>query len=206
MKRYIIASFAILFSAVCGFARQPERGYRGFAELTNRIYHDSYNYSYRSNTHYSPGIATSHGYQFNPWLFIGAGIDYTLDDRSYYIYKEDGNLHNHLHYDPSEYLLSFFAHGRTDLQFGKFTPFADVRLGWNASSNGTVYFSPSIGYRFNWDRKVGLNIGVGYTLDSFRYQEFKQVDTIYGYQTWVPTGKYYNLNNSSFTFRVGIDF
>lgn len=195
MKRYFIASFAILLTAICGFPRQPERGYRGFVDWTNRIHHHSDLYG--SKTYFNPGISTSHGYQFNPWLFAGAGIDLTLSDIGFL---------NHHAYSLDNTDLSIFAQCRTDLQFGKFTPFADVRLGWNASSNGTVYFSPSIGYRFNWGRKMGLNVGVGYTLDSFRYQEFKQVDTIYGYQTWVPTGKYYNLNISSFTFRVGIDF
>ncbi|MDE6548230.1 MAG: hypothetical protein K2L22_04450 [Muribaculaceae bacterium] len=197
MKRYIIASFAILLLAACGFARQPERGYRGFAEWTNRIYHDSYNYSYRSNTHYSPGIATSHGYQFNPWLFAGAGIDLTLSDIG---------ILNHHAYSLNQTELAIFAEGRTDLKFGKFTPFADIRLGWNTSENGKAYFSPSIGYRFNWGRKVGINIGIGYTLDTYRYEKHIQGTTPEGYTIYVPTGEYYNWNKSSFTFRVGIDF
>lgn len=201
MKRPFFTSFAILLTAICSLARQPERGYRGFVDWTNRIYRHSFPTlnpnQYWSQTNYIPGISTSHGFQFNPWIFAGAGLDYSLEDNGF------PGQHS---YQLDNFSLSIFADIRTDLQFGKFTPFADVRLGWNASSNGTVYFSPSIGYRFNWGRKVGLNVGVGYTLDSFRYQEFKQVDTIYGYQTWIPTGKYYTLNNSSFTFRVGIDF
>lgn len=195
MKRIIIAAFALMLTATSGFARQPERGYRGFAEWTNRIYR--MNYGSHSNTHYSPGIATSHGFQFNPWIFVGAGIDYTLDDTNF--------LNGH-HYQPDNYLLSLFAEGRTDLQFGKFTPFADVRLGWNASTNGTFYFSPSIGYRFNWGRKVGINVEIGYTLDGFRYEEGKQVESVDGYLTWIPTGEHNNFNQSSFTFRLGIDF
>lgn len=201
MKRLFFTSFAILLTAICSLARQPERGYRGFVDWTNRIYRNSSPTmtpnQYWSHTNYVPGISTSHGFQFNPWIFAGAGLDYSL---------EDNGFPGHHSYQLDNYFLSIFADIRTDIQLGKFTPFADVRLGVNATSSGTVYFSPSIGYRFNWGRKVGLNVGVGYTLDSFRYQEFKQVDTIYGYQTWIPTGKYYTLNNSSFTFRVGIDF
>lgn len=199
MKRLFFASFAILLTAVSLFARQPERGYRGFADWTNRIEH--HKFDGWSTTPYSPGISTSHGYQFNPWLFAGAGIDYSLRDGGgdyYYAPKHS--------YDLQNYFLSIFGQVRTDLQFGKFTPFADVRIGVNATSTGTVYFSPSIGYRFNWGRKIGINVGAGYTLDAYRYEEYKVVDTIYGYQTYIPTGKKYNYNRSSFTFRVGIDF
>lgn len=195
MKRKLILSLILTLSTVCGMARQPERGYRGFAELGGRIYNCSYGYF--SNTHFSPGISTSHGFQFNSWLFAGAGIDYTLDDGKY--------LGDH-NYDPDNYLLSIFAHGRTDLKLGKLTPFCDVRLGWNASSCGTVYFSPSIGYRFNWGRKVGINLGIGYTLDAFRYQKYIAGIISDGYTALIPTGEYYNQNNSSFTFRVGVDF
>ena len=38
------------------------------------------------------------------------------------------------------------------------------------------YFSPTIGHRFNWGRKLGLNLRIGYYTDAF------------------------------FTFRLGIDF
>lgn len=191
MKRLFIASFAILLTAICSFGRQPEQGYRGFVDWTNRIYH------HWNKTNYSPGISTSHGYQFNPWLFAGVGLDYSLEDTGFF-----GNHY----YDIDNYFLSIFADVRTDLQFGKFTPFADLRIGVNATSIGTVYFSPSIGYRFNWGRKVGLNVGVGYTLDGNRYERHIIGSTPEGYGIFVPTGEYFNRYISSFTFRIGIDF
>lgn len=197
MKRLFIASLAIFLTVFYSFARQPERGYRGFVDLSGSFHH--WSDGYWNKTCFDPGISTSHGYQFNPWLFAGAGIDFSI--------KDAGFFDNH-YYDilSSSNFVALFVQGRTDLQFGKFTPFADIRLGWNASSSGTVYFSPSVGYRFNWGRKVGINLGVGYTLYGFRYDEYKMVDTIYGYQTLVPTGRRVNKNLSSFTLRLGIDF
>ncbi len=195
MKRLFFASLTILLTAICTFGREPERGYRGFADWTNRIYH--HKDPYWSHTYYCPGISTSHGYQFNPWLFAGVGLDYSLKDIGY------SNTH---HYSLDSYFLSLFADVRTDLQFGKFTPFADVRLGVNATSSGTVYFSPSIGYRFNWGRKVGINVGVGYTLDGYRYEKQVWGTTTDGLHMFFPTGEFYNYNLSSFTFRLGIDF
>lgn len=195
MKRILFASFAISLTAMCGFCRQPERGYRGFADWTNRIYH--HNDQYWSKTYYAPGISTSHGYQFNPWLFAGVGLDYSL--------KDIGYSDNH-YYQLTSHFLSIFADVRTDLQFSKFTPFGDVRIGVNATSHGTFYFSPTIGYRFNWERKIGINVGVGYTLDSYRYERHVEGTTPDGFSILVPTGQHFNYNKSSFTFRVGIDF
>lgn len=203
LKRSLLLSAAVATATLSGYARQPERGYRGFAEWTNRLSHHTYESSYEgetyswSTTDYSPGISTSHGYQFNPWLFLGAGIDFSL--------KDIGNLNSHYyHFDNNQ--VAIFAEGRTDLKFGKFTPFGDIRIGWNAASYGTVYFSPSIGYRFNWGRKVGINVGVGYTLDAYRYEDFIDATTPDGWPTFVMTGEYVNWHRSSFTFRVGIDF
>lgn len=196
LKRASILAAAITLTSVCGSARQPERGYRGFAEWTNRIYHTYY--ASNGKTYYEPGLSTSHGYQFNPWLFVGGGLDFSLNDIGYWG-KHYYDVLNSNH-------LSLFIQGRTDLTFGKFTPFADVRLGWNASETGTVYFSPSLGYRFTWGRKVGINVGLGYTLDAYRYEDYITGKTPEGLTIYIPTGEYINWTRSSFTFRIGIDF
>lgn len=209
LKRFLLLSAAVATVALSGFSRQPEQGYRGFVDWTNRIYHHTFENVWEGQTHYygqtyyCPGISTSHGYQFNPWLFAGGGIDYTISDGGRWYDKDHWVNHSH---HLQNYYLSIFGEVRTDLQFGKFTPFADIRLGWNATSNGTVYFSPSIGYRFNWGRKVGINVGVGYTLDAYRYEKHIWGQTPEGLTILVPTGEYFNRNISSFTFRVGIDF
>ena len=198
LKRSLLLSAAITTVAISASARQPERGYRGFVDLTSRIRHRSYPLG--SGTHYDPGIATSHGYQFNPWLFVGAGIDFSLQD------LVEWHAPNKHHYSIDAHRISLFTEGRADLQFGNFTPFADIRLGWNACDNGTVYFSPSVGYRFNWGRKVGINVGIGYTLDAYRSEEYRIVQTPAGWLTLIPTGKRFNWTESHFTFRIGIDF
>ncbi|MDE7409990.1 MAG: hypothetical protein K2N09_08200 [Muribaculaceae bacterium] len=198
MKRIFILSAAIVLTALYGFSRQPERGYRGFVEWSNRYHHTN---TYWNNIHlnyseFYTGISTSHGYQFNPWLFVGAGIDYEVNHKDI----------RHLYF--SNYTLSLFVQGRTDLKFGSFTPFADVRIGYNANSSedGNLYFSPSIGYRFDLGRKVGLNVGIGYTLDRSRYEDYFEATTPEGWQIWVPTGIYHPYNKSYFSFRIGIDF
>lgn len=198
MKKAFILSTLILIASLFAAARQPERGYRGFIELSNRYRHGTYNWNNNAWTYteFYTGFSTSHGFQFNPWLFVGAGIDYEID------HKDIPDLYFY------DYTLSLFVQGRTDLKFGHFTPFADVRIGYNAnaSESGNLYFSPSIGYRFNWGRKIGLNVGVGYTLDGSRYQEYIPGITPEGMHILVPTGIFHQRNYSYFSFRIGIDF
>lgn len=188
MKRQITMILLVLASALGSMARQPERGYRGFIDWSNSYrensdnwYHDSYFYS---------GLSTSHGYQFNPWLFVGAGLDWEHQ------WKEGFNNN----------IFAAFVQGRTDLQFGKFTPFGDVRLGFSMTDGGGVYFSPTIGYRFNWGRKAGINIGVGLTVQGYTTDIYDIALSPEGYWTFGEKLYTHHGANTYFSFRVGFDF
>lgn len=178
----ILASLA--FGVV---ARQPQSGYRGFIDWNN---------DYRTIETWMPGhregyiytgLSTSHGYQICSEAFVGAGI--LLE----HCPKFDNTL------------LAAFVHGRTDLKFGRFTPFGDIRLGYCMKEGGGIYFSPAIGYRFNWGRKMGINIGAGLTLQGYKYYTFDIVTSPEGYNTAVYTGSG-RRSRPYFTFKVGVDF
>ena len=187
-----ITTIIMLAAALATFGRQPERGYRGFIDWSNS-YRTTENFTgYPRISSYYTGISTSHGYQFNPLLFIGAGLDFE------HCSKIDSNI------------LALYAQGRTDFKFGRFTPFADVRLGYNFVTGGGVYFSPSIGYRFNWGRKVGVNVAVGYTLqgytsDIYEVLEYDQGGSPSGWWIANKIGTHHGAA-SFFSFRVGPDF
>lgn len=191
MKRFLIALFAII--AIISFshpasARQPERGYRGFIDWSNSLRRDKMFLGPGKYTTYYTGFSTSHGAQLNRWLYIGGGFDYE--------YWKNNNAH----------ILAPFINGRTDLLFGKFTPFGDIRLGYNLTDGGGIYFSPTIGYRFNWGRKMGINLGVGATIIQSTYKYYHAIQDPDGY--WIITDKvtrYYNTT-AFFSFRIGIDF
>lgn len=159
--RRIIFIIALVLVAATADARQPHKGYRGFLEWSSSVGSDklgSINFdgsvlTYRENTFYT-GISTSHGYQIDNMFFVGAGLGMEY-------YSGLGN-----------WLAPLFVQGRADFLFGKFTPFGDLRLGYNVTDGGGVYVSPTIGYRFNWGRKVGVNLGLGmsvagYTVDYY---------------------------------------
>lgn len=175
--------------ALAAGANEPQCGYRGFAEWDNNI--TSYNYYFGgSETVWYTGVSTSHGYQFNPHIFAGAGL----------------MLERSTKYD--QWTVPVFAQFRTDLSFGKYTPFGDIRLGYNFTDGGGIYFSPTVGYRFNFGRKLNLNLGVGmtlrgYTLDCY---DLKGYDYETGhYVEAVYMGKSHQ-SKAMFNIRVGIDF
>ena len=197
MKRFLII-LQVLFLAITLNARQPERGYRGFLEWSNSLCSEKravfapgpgLNIIGYSRVNYLlTGASTSHGYQINSRFFVGAGI---------------GIEHNQRW---GSWMAPLFAQGRMDLQFGKFTPYADVRLGWDLTEEGGIYFSPSIGYRFNWGRKLGINIGAGLTLIDYRYYEYGFIPvSVSGYDTVYLKGSYHKAK-PYFSFRVGIEF
>ncbi|MDE6588513.1 MAG: hypothetical protein K2K40_09270 [Paramuribaculum sp.] len=193
MKKTLII-FTVLLVAVSAEARQPQRGYRGFFEWSSSLRSENFGYPdmngnllmYRDNTFYT-GFSTSHGYQINPLFFIGAGLGM----------ERCGSLDN--------WVAPIFLEGRIDLKIGKFTPFGDLRLGANVAEGAGVYFSPTIGYRFNLGRKMGVNIGAGLTLAGYRVEHYEG--------TWTGPDSYEIQYISTrhhvrpyFSFRVGIDF
>lgn len=186
MKRFSIL-FILAITIFSLSARQPQPGYRGFLEWSNNVRSTSSNIG--DFTEFYTGVSTSHGYQIKEWIYAGAGVIFE--------YYKNG---------PS-YIFAPFFDVRSDLKFGIFTPFVDARIGYNFTSDtqrlylnpeiGGVYFSPKIGYRFNWGRKIGLNLGVGLTLIGYRNRYLWDSQG----QVRVGTDCY-----SYFSFNVGFDF
>lgn len=194
MKRTIFLLLVIIAFAHVSEARQPKRGYRGFLEWSNSVRSDNFgvidihgNISMERQGSFYTGFSTSHGYQINPMFFIGAGLGM----------ERCGKLDN--------WVAPIFIQGRVDLKFDKFTPFGDLRLGANVAEGAGIYISPTIGYRFNWGRKMGINLGAGLTLAGYRADHYE--GTITGPDSYeiqyVGTKRHIR---PYFSFRLGIDF
>lgn len=194
MKRTILFVLTIISVCILSEARQPQRGYRGFFEWSSSLRSHKFGtfdidgniYTYRENTFYS-GIATSHGYQINRKFFAGAGLEM----------EKCSNLGN--------WIAALFVQGRIDLEFGKFTPFGDLRVGVNLAEGTAAYISPTIGYRFNWGRKMGINLGAGLTLAGYKAEHYE------GTWTGPDSFEMHYINTRHhirpyFSFRLGIDF
>ncbi|MDE6297335.1 MAG: hypothetical protein K2L89_05760 [Muribaculaceae bacterium] len=196
MKRFFLI-ISLLSISLTTFARQPKKGYRGFFEWSNSLRSEeiatftdgelNISKGYRE-TFFFTGASTSHGYQINPMFFVGAGLAFEYNSK----------------WDT--WIAPLFAQGRLDLQLGKFTPFADVRLGWNMTDGGGVFFSPTVGYRFNWGRKLGINVGLGMSLIDYKIDKYEgSVDLDNNFYEIYYTGTYHKAK-PYFSFRVGIDF
>lgn len=194
MKK-IIFSFLLSATAILSSnALEPVKGYRGFFELSNSLTsyptYDMANEKFGRDYYWYTGFSTSHGYQFNPHFFLGAGV-------SVEGYYEDGGL---------ALLVPIFLQVRTDQTWGKFTPYGDLRVGYNVHTAPTGYFvSPSVGYRFNWGRKMNANVGIGLSYMTQNCDIWQIVyDEVDGYQPY-HYGKE-TLSKFYFTLRFGIDF
>mgnify|MGYP001026846799 CR=1 FL=1 len=196
MKKPIILILAATLLSLTATARQPHRGYRGFFEWSNSLRSENFAYVdmsgnlyfYRESTFYT-GFSTSHGYQINPKFFIGAGLGM------------EGCTNDNI----DNWVVPVFIQSRIDLQFGKFTPFGDLKLGANLSEGIGAYISPTIGYRFNWGRKMSVNAGMGLTLAGYRVEHFEGTWTGPDSYELQYIGTKHHIR-PYFSFRIGIDF
>lgn len=202
MKKFLILSL-LCIAALDASARQPQRGYHGFVDIgstgfTDRRQIQTGENQFKRETSYIGyiGLSTSHGYQINQNAYAGIGFDLTSSSK--------GSI------------SALFADGRYDMKFGKFTPFADLRIGYNFEQGGGIYLSPSIGYRFNWGRRVGINVGAGLILIShsdpvWQYEEHWFPDPenpgeeFLGYWGYSIVG-HVRRSRLHFSFRIGLDF
>lgn len=138
------------------------QGYRGFADFTYTLGVGNM----RANRF---GIMTSHGYQIAPQFFAGVGVGF-----------------NYFYEGHEVYGLPIFAHFRSDILENEITPFVDLRVGYSLIDVKGAYINPSVGCRFELSDEIGLNVGIGYTM-----QQFNLI---------------HNKNCGGLDFRVGIDF
>lgn len=186
MKKTLLSLIMLCLAALSGQSHDLKAGYRGFIEASWAIYDRSLPDLTWNENYY--GISTVHGYQVDSHFFIGAGFEL---GRNAYL---------------SSWYVPVFVDFRADMQLGKFTPFADCRVGWTFGNDGRARFQPMVGYRFRLGRKAGFNVGVGCTIQCYRLREAGYYDNIYG-----PGNGAYGVVTSTetvagFCARIGFDF
>ena len=183
MKNFLLSIIVIALSFSVQ-AIEPHKGYRGFVDWNNDVNPDISIYGGPTNSKYYTGFSTSHGYQFNRWLYAGGGV--AVEN----FVKEN-----------EVYIASIYGHFRSDMVFGRFKPHIDVRLGYNMANYGGIYFCPSIGYRINTQSAFGINIALGMTMTGNR-QTIEYYNPATGWTRWHRLHQY----DTTFHFRVGFDF
>ncbi|MDR0700231.1 MAG: DUF4156 domain-containing protein [Tannerella sp.] len=149
---------------------------------------------------------TSHGYQINEYLFVGAGLGLDLynahdpkmkDPNSYPQYV--GTVTNgvikptdsvtYMHAVDSSYTtmpVFLDIRGYYPLQNSAITPFAMFRFGYAFNlSDGFggmgLYMNPAVGIKYQLSPRIGINFSVGYSFQSYGGIPGKNGDGGYGY-------------------------
>ena len=92
-------------------------------------------------------LSTSHGYQFNPYFYLGAGIA-----ANYY-------------FDAEVIGMPIFAHLRSNILNNSISPYIDFRIGYSPLKDVQgLYLTPSIGCKIK-----SFNVSVGYVMQKAKY-------------------------------------
>lgn len=126
-------------------------------------------------------LSTSHGYQFNPYIYTGAGIGI------------------HYYIDSEVWALPIFGHIRANILDKKTSPYIEFKIGYSITEDVKgLYISPSIGCKIN-----SLNVSVGYIMQKakYDYDEYSYED--YYYHEYNYKG---SLNIEGFSLKIGWEF
>ena len=112
-------------------------------------------------------LSTSHGYQFNPYVFLGAGMgvhfmsSYATDAAPITLDTRDSQVD-----------VPLFANLRIHLLNRRFTPLIDAKCGYFVTHNGGLYASAAVGGRYALSDRYALNLTVGYTREKLEFETF----------------------------------
>lgn len=190
------------FSSICVFSQDfCPKGYRCFVDFGGSL--ESYN-----EKHLGKGvcvsISTSHGWMFNPYVFLGGGFGCEYHFANDYL-------------DSGPFFIPLFFDFRSNFINKRHTPFFDVKIGYSIQGksggdlNGSFYFNPSLGYSFGIKPRSCVNLSVGYTLQmvnleitEYEYNYFYSSYGSIGYLTGSATVQKKPLH--SVALKVGFEF
>lgn len=158
-------------------------GYKGFGEIGFTAGGDYY------GAMASASFYTSHGYQFAPYVFVGAGIGLEAGTHIY---------------------MPLFAECRVNLlnpDTRSVTPYLGSRVGYAALEDaGSAYFNFFAGIRVPL-RRNALHINIGYQLTGiYTEKEYSYYNYNYGYGYWHWDYYYDHEYCHSFSLRIGYEF
>lgn len=189
----------VLLTTLCvslsTFAQNSSGGcYRGFFDC-------GYSAGLGGNLNYGFGrfeINTAHGFQINPFVFVGGGCGLHFMPKF-----ETSDAEIPLEIRESSVDIPVFGNVRGNFGRGKIVPFADAKLGTYLNNNGGLYYNLSAGCRFAVNEKQAVNFSVGYTSSSLEFQHFGGFVSLYSMD-------YYRVPKvctaDAITIKIGYEF
>lgn len=183
--------FASVFSLSSKAQNSYGGGYRGLIDVGYTVGVGDYDFNrYELNT--------SHGYQFNPFFFlgVGTGLHYMSE------YETAGSSIG-LDYRKSKTDIPVFANIKCSMSKSKYAPFIDLKGGKYLTNNGGLYANISAGLRIATNEKNALNLSIGYTLQELEFETF---DRFLGSNSMAYSRKGRVLETEGITIKLGYEF
>ncbi|MEL5892341.1 hypothetical protein AAE250_02410 [Bacteroides sp. GD17] len=130
---------AVLVIAMTASICSAQNGYRGMIEGGRTFHLDE-------TALHATEFSTTHGYQFNPYLFVGAGLGFHFTSS-----------------DAEMTYMPLYLDVKANLMQTKVAPFIDVKAGYSVLDAKGVYLSPSVGVNYNFYKCLSVYLKVGYT-------------------------------------------
>lgn len=143
-------------------------------------------------------INTTHGYQFSPYFFLGAGLGLHFASE----YKTP-DMEIPLDIRESKVDIPLFADVHINFLKKKVTPFFDLKAGTYVNNNGGEYICASVGCRFAINSKQAINLIFGYASEKLEFETFEKFTSKYNLDY---TRKSNKLSTEVWNLRLGFEF
>lgn len=165
--------------------------YRGFVDAGYSVGIGDYNFGRFE-------VNTSHGYQINPYLFIGAGTG--LHFMASYKTKD---MDIPLDVRDSKVDIPVFANIRCNFLKKMVSPFVDVKGGTYVTNNDGLYVNASAGCRISINEKQAINVSIGYATEKLQFEAFDHFTS----HTSMDYTRYTTLyDTEAITIKLGFEF
>lgn len=143
-------------------------------------------------------FSSSHGYQFNPYFFLGGGLGLHLMQKF-----DTPNMDIPL--DSRDFMIDLPIYAETRVTFvdGSISPFISARGGYFLTHNGGLYFNVSAGCRFMVSKNNAINIFIGYSSEKLEFETF---DKFVSSNSMEYSTEKRKLSTGGISIRVGYEF
>ncbi len=192
MKNIIVFFMALL--PLMANAQYIKKGYHGFVDGGYAAYISQIAPS-------TIEVTTSHGYQFNPYIFLGCGVgvDITGDCK----WGEVGGMAYNKR--ESSVDIPVFFNFRSNFTKTRVSPFVDAKVGAYVNNDGGIYLNAALGCRCAVSDNVGISLSVGYEMRKVTVDQLEMKNGgRYNYYMYYSE----RLDNTvdGFVIKAGLDF
>ena len=124
------------------------KGYRGMVEMAHGFGWGDYYYVFE--------VSTTHGYQFNPYLYLGGVVSFGRGEFYDYVHRP----HNE-DFVSGGFNFNIGSDFRVYMSDGRLAPFAGLQFGFDlCGDNAFILLKGQLGLRYALKNDWGLNFGV----------------------------------------------